>query len=116
MVGTSLGGMIAQELALGYPERVDRLVLACTTPGGPQAFPMPQRTVELMQARATLREYVENALEPDPRLELVDRILVHRERTAQGFERLGGAGRRRGDVRRPRPARLARRADARAAR
>ena len=47
---------------------------------------MPQRTVELMQARATLREFTENALEPDPRLELVDRILVHRERTAQGFE------------------------------
>ncbi len=47
---------------------------------------MPQRTVELMQARATLREYVENALEPDPRPELVDRILEHRERTAQPFE------------------------------
>ena len=86
VVGTSLGGMIAQELALGYPERVEKLVLACTTPGGPQAFPMPQRTVELMQARATLREYVQNALEPDPRPELVDRILAHRERTAQGFE------------------------------
>ena len=86
VAGTSLGGMVAQELALGFPDRVDRLVLACATPGGPQAFPMPQRTVELMQARATLREYVENALEPDPRPELVDRILAHRERTAQGFE------------------------------
>jgi pimeloyl-ACP methyl ester carboxylesterase len=85
LVGTSLGGMIAQELALAYPERVDKLVLACTTPGGQGAFPMPQRTVELMQARATLREFTENALEPDPRPELVDRILVHRERTAQPF-------------------------------
>ena len=47
---------------------------------------MPQQTVELMQARATLREFTENALEPDPRPELVDRILVHRERTAQPFE------------------------------
>ena len=108
--------MIAQELALGYPERVDRLVLACTTPGGPKAFPMPQRTVELMQARATLREFTENALEPDPRRELVDRILVHRERDGAGVRSLGRAGCRGSDVRRTRPARLAHRTDARAAR
>ena len=86
VVGTSLGGMVAQELALAHPGRVDKLVLACTTPGGQRAFPMPQRTVELMQTRATLREFTENALEPDPQPELVDRILVHRERTAQPFE------------------------------
>lgn len=34
VLGVSLGGMIAQEVALRHPERVDRLVLACTTPGG----------------------------------------------------------------------------------
>jgi len=32
VVGLSLGGMIAQELALAYPERVDRLVLLATYP------------------------------------------------------------------------------------
>lgn len=30
VLGFSMGGMIAQEVALGFPERVDHLVLACT--------------------------------------------------------------------------------------
>jgi 3-oxoadipate enol-lactonase len=34
VVGTSFGGMVAQHVALRHPQRVDRLVLACTSPGG----------------------------------------------------------------------------------
>ena len=34
VLGASLGGMIAQELAVKAPARVDKLVLCCTTPGG----------------------------------------------------------------------------------
>jgi pimeloyl-ACP methyl ester carboxylesterase len=86
VLGTSLGGMVAQELALSYPRRVDRLALACTTPGGPRAYPMPARTVALMTTGATLRDFVENALVPDPRPELVERILAHRLATAQPAE------------------------------
>jgi 3-oxoadipate enol-lactonase len=95
VVGTSLGGMVAQELALARPERVDRLALACTTPGGPDAYPMPQATVDLMTEAASLapevalRRFVENALAPATvatRPELVERIMVHRLRTAQAPE------------------------------
>jgi 3-oxoadipate enol-lactonase len=35
--GISMGGMIAQEFALQYPGRVNKLVLGCTACGGPKA-------------------------------------------------------------------------------
>ena len=34
VMGVSFGGMVAQELALRYPEKVSALVLACTSSGG----------------------------------------------------------------------------------
>lgn len=34
VVGISFGGMVAQELAVTAPERIERLALCCTSPGG----------------------------------------------------------------------------------
>lgn len=47
--GTSMGGRIAQELAIGHPGLVRKLVLACTTPGGRLAH---ERSHEVRRALA----------------------------------------------------------------
>ena len=68
LFGVSLGGYVAQELVLAHPERVERLVLCSTAPGGARAVPMPQSTVEVfarypaMEREAGLRMFVENSL------------------------------------------------------
>ncbi len=84
VLGASLGGMVAQELAITRPERVGRLVLACTTPGWPFAYPMPAASVRLLAATAdvtpevALRRHTENALSARTvrhRPQLVDRLV-----------------------------------------
>ncbi|HET8561992.1 MAG TPA: alpha/beta fold hydrolase [Marmoricola sp.] len=47
--GTSMGGRVAQMLAGRHPGRVQSLVMACTSPGGPQAT---ERSNEVRKALA----------------------------------------------------------------
>jgi pimeloyl-ACP methyl ester carboxylesterase len=50
ILGNSMGGAIAQELVLNYPERVEKLVLGCThCGGGRQIIPSPEVRETLMK-------------------------------------------------------------------
>jgi 3-oxoadipate enol-lactonase len=46
VVGLSFGGMVAQELAVTEPDRLDRLVLLCTSPGGEGGSSYPLHELE----------------------------------------------------------------------
>ena len=52
--GISMGGMIAQEFALNYPDRVNRLVLGCTSCGGSNGIPAAQKVLDVLMARARM--------------------------------------------------------------
>jgi pimeloyl-ACP methyl ester carboxylesterase len=52
--GISLGGMIAQEIALRHPDRIARLALGATTPGGDGAIPADGQTLTFFQRRGQM--------------------------------------------------------------
>jgi pimeloyl-ACP methyl ester carboxylesterase len=52
--GISLGGMVAQQLALRYPERIRALVLGATHPGGPRAVAPEAEVIDFLRRRPDL--------------------------------------------------------------
>jgi pimeloyl-ACP methyl ester carboxylesterase len=66
VLGISMGGMIAQELALNYPEKVQKLVLCSTACGGSKSVPVSQEvlTVLMMDRTALSPEQIARNMMP----------------------------------------------------
>jgi pimeloyl-ACP methyl ester carboxylesterase len=60
VLGASFGGFVAQEFALSFPERLNKLILACTSAGGPNHV---KPDIEILRS-----------FSPDPNLTVGERI------------------------------------------
>jgi len=75
--GLSMGGMIGQEFALQYPERVQSLVLGCTAAGGPSAVRASPEVLDVLTRRdlnpdeyaAAINPFIYDAGTPRERVE-----------------------------------------------
>jgi 3-oxoadipate enol-lactonase len=69
LVGVSFGGMVAQEIALRAPERINRLVLMCTSSGGAGGSSQPLHEVyryEPTKRDTALRLLGDTRIDSDP--------------------------------------------------
>ena len=58
VVGVSFGGMVAQELVLRHPDKVERLALACTSPGGEGGASYPFHEIQHLKGEERARHLI----------------------------------------------------------
>jgi 3-oxoadipate enol-lactonase len=93
VLGISMGGMIAQEFALQHPERVQSLILGCTTSGGPDAVQAEPEVLEIMTRRdmspeersRAIKPFIYDANTPQERIDEDTRIRMEWYPTADGY-------------------------------
>lgn len=98
VVGVSFGGMVAQEFAVTAPHRVERLALACTSPGGvgTSSYPLhelgqldePTRSERMLSILDT--RFTPEYLASHPADQAVAAMYVARSKVEKSEERLRG--------------------------
>jgi pimeloyl-ACP methyl ester carboxylesterase len=83
ILGVSMGGYIAQELALNYPDKVRSLILGCTSCGGKRAVLMSEERIKKFTANEGLTP--EEILRKDMDIYFSDRFVVENPDKVQKF-------------------------------
>ena len=93
VIGVSMGGMIAQEFALRYPQYIRSLTLIVTHPGGIRCLPPPLKGwpffLKAQLARSVKKriEALSHLLIPPARLAQLDQTLVYQRLTEEFIPR-----------------------------
>jgi len=83
ILGISMGGYIAQELALNYPAKVEKMVLGCTGCGGEKAVLMSPERMQKFNANAGLQP--EEILRRNMDIYFSDEFVAHNRKKIEEF-------------------------------